>query len=147
MTQFPAKSRVSYLSSAEISPRPAAEPLMNHAFPTWDSKSYGSTSVSKGDFIGKCLPYCLKIVAPGRYRVLSEWDVNSATLSHARVPLSLTIPPKLMQLLAAAKLVRPDRLLLYDENSRPTASTQNMQRYLTILELLASTEVSFQDPR
>ena len=43
-----------------------------------------------------------------------------------------------MQLLAAAKLVRPDRLLLYDENSRPTASTQNMQRYLTILELLAS---------
>ncbi|HEY0230161.1 MAG TPA: hypothetical protein VGC55_02815, partial [Dokdonella sp.] len=144
---FPAKSRLSYGGASNDSSRPAPERLAGLMFTARDSRSGGSDEVSKGDFISKCLPYCLKIVAPGRYRVLSEWDVNSATLSHARVPLSLAIPPKLMQLLAAAKLVRPDRLLLYDENSRPTTSTQNMQRYLTILELLASTEISFQDPR
>ena len=96
------------------------------------------------------LPYCLDKQPDGRYALLNREykPVGFFTrdwINYADYPVLVTLKglgPKTIERLSYKGSSDPERIYLYNDESVPTRSEQNMKEYLKRLSILAKLKVS-----
>lgn len=96
--------------------------------------------MNKGDFVGACLPYVLIDKGSNRYSVMT-YAAYEAKLPEP-ASLGFTIPSALQSQLQSEGMVFPGKVLLYNDSTDPTASQQNLDRYLAVLAQLVPINVT-----
>lgn len=106
------------------------------------------TPENLGDYLRVYLPYCLMQLADGRYVATNRnyKPIGSATkawVNYEELPdtAKLSIPQKLRERVDWRGKPGDDRIYLYDDASKPTASAANWAAYQARLELLATCKV------
>lgn len=99
--------------------------------------------MNRGDFGAVYLPHSLKLAANGTCRVVNKTGSALGTVATlAAAGLRFAIPADVMSQLSADGLVTASSIDLYNETLKPTASTANMTRYLSILQRLVPVPVT-----
>jgi hypothetical protein len=99
--------------------------------------------MNRGDFGHTHLPKTFRVVSLGKFQVVNDSGFALGTFAGALPPaLSIVIPDDVMTQLKGEGLVTPGSVDLYNTALDPLASSANLTRYVSLLQRLASAQVS-----